>query len=80
MAKTTKRKAYSPVYGIPVETCMLVKPDPAGDPYVTLLAGLPDLIPPNGRYDTYKGEPSPKTVAATKHWAPRWFRNPKETP
>lgn len=32
-----------------VETCVLVKPDRAGDPYARFLEGIPDLVPPRRR-------------------------------
>ena len=70
MTKTKKPKPY----GLPVETCMLVKPDPAGDPYAKFLAGLPDLIPPDGRYDACDGRPNPLTLAAISIKRKRWLK------
>jgi hypothetical protein len=44
------------------QTCMLVAPDPDGDPYARMMAGVPDLVPPaRGGFDAMAGRLSPTT-------------------
>ena len=54
-------------HGLPVETCMLVKPAIGGDPYEKFLATLPELVPCTSRADAMKGRPHPRTVAELGH-------------
>ena len=56
---------------------MLVKPDKAGDPYEQFLTGLPDLVPPESRYDATQGRPNPVTMEAIVVRRQRWLEKQK---
>ena len=56
--------SFPPGHATPrVETCVLCKPGNV-DTYADLLAQLPDLVPPDTRFDAMDGRPNPETLAA----------------
>jgi hypothetical protein len=61
-----------------VETCLLVKPD-ARDTYADLLSTLPDLVPPDERYNAMEGRISPETLAAVGN-IPELIETPPAAP
>lgn len=73
MSKSKAKTKKSKPYGLPVETCMLVKPAIGGDPYGKFLRGLPYLIPPDCRFDACDGQPNPLTLAAIGVKRLRWL-------
>ena len=62
-AKPDPRQPCVSKYSV-VETSMLVKPAKGGDPYEEFLKDLPELVPPNNRYDAHSGNPNPLTLGS----------------